>query len=131
MSVKPTAFTRTPTSVDITVWHDEAGHGGTVAFADLTFSRNPDASVNPRFLNIPCPVCGAVSTHPIAGGATPKQIQFLFALIYRRRAVALGIPVGQRTWDAIKTRVRAAVETMDGPGRWQIDDLAEDADLVG
>lgn len=117
MSVRPIAFAA---DGGITVLHDDLGHTGAVAFADMRFGRGPDGAVDPDFLVIACPVCGAVSVHPIGGGCDPVRVQLLFARIYSRRRAALGIPTGA-TWQQIKDRVRTRVEAMDGPRRWRLD----------
>jgi hypothetical protein len=116
VSVRPVRF---EPDGGIEVVHDEAGHGGTVAFADIAFGRNPDGTLNPDFIVLTCPVagCGAVSVHPVGGGAAPGEVQKLFARTVMRRAAALGIPVAQRNWAGIKGRIRARVQAMDGPER--------------
>ena len=129
MSVRPVSF---DTSGGVVVLHDEAGHGGAVAFADIAFGRRGDGVVDPDWLVIVCPVCGAVSMHPIAGGSHPALVQKLFLRTVLRRAAALGIPVGQRTFAAIKARVKARVIAMDGPDRFRLDAMqSEDDDVDG
>jgi hypothetical protein len=112
------------------VWHTEAGHGGTLTGAALRFGRNPDGSVNTDWIEMACPVagCAGVSYHPIGGGCQPGAIQKLFARIYLRRAAALGIPTGERTWPAIRARIKARVEAMDGIGRFRLDAMAGEDD---
>lgn len=126
MSVRPVSFD--PTG-GVGVWDDERGHGGPVAFADVRFGRNADGSVNPDGVDITCPVCGAVSSHPIGGGCDAPRVQLLFARIWLRRAVLLGIPTGERTWAGIKLRVKARVEAMDGPRRWRLENAATEDDV--
>jgi hypothetical protein len=101
------------------VIHTEMGHGGTVLGNRVQFVKNQDGSTNPDYLVMPCPVdgCGAVSTHPIGGGAQPFEVQKEFARLWQMRANELGIPPAQRGWSDIRDLVCAHVEAMDGPGR--------------
>jgi hypothetical protein len=130
MAIRTVAF---DPSGGITVNHDEAGHGGAVAFADLVFARNPDGTVNPDFLVVPCPVagCGALSVHPVGGGAAPAMVQKLFLRVVSRRAAALGIPLGQRTFAAIKARVKARVLATDSADRWRLEAMTSEDDDPG
>jgi len=65
----------------IDVWHDEGGHGGALIWAQLVATLG-----NGTALAMPCPGvgCGAVSTHPVAGGCDPGPTQELFAQLYLR-----------------------------------------------
>lgn len=134
MSVRPVAFD----VGGITVIHDEENHGGTLAFTDLSFPTRVTGGVDRRFIVIPCPFagCDAVSVHPLGGGAAPRPIQRLFAHMLRRLAVAgtlpptivsaLNLPDGDvSTWELAKAKLRILVERMDGPGRFQINDVNE------
>lgn len=127
MSVRPITFD--PTG-GVTVSHDERGHGGVVALADVRFGRDPDGTTNPLVIELTCAVCGAVSSHPIGGGADAARVQKMFLRIWLRRAVALGIPVGERTLAGIKERVRARVEAQDGPRRWRLAAMTSEDDSV-
>lgn len=135
MSIKPVGFT----SGGITVIHDEMGHGGVVPFSDLRFVNGADGNPNRQYIAIACPVagCDSVSIHPIGGGAAPVAIQRLFAHILKRAgtngqlplafADALGLPDRDvSTWARAKEKVRFLANRMDGPGRFQIDDVHED-----
>jgi len=126
MAVRPTAFD--PTG-GVSVSHDDLGHTGAVAFAGVRFGRDADGSVNPLLIEIACPVCGALSVHPIGGGCDAARIQLLFARTYLRRAVALGIPVGERTWPGIKARVKARVAALEGAERWRLENAATEDDV--
>lgn len=52
-----------------TVIHDELGHTGTIDPATIVHPKNMDGAENHDFLIVTCPVCQAVSTHPVGGGA--------------------------------------------------------------
>ena len=127
MAVRPIAYD--PTG-DATVLHDELGHTGAATFATVVFGRLVDGSVDSDVLIVACPVCGAVSCHPIGGGAAPGPVQKLFVRTVLRRAAALGIPVNQRTFAAIKVRVKARVLAMDGPDRWRLEAMQGEDDSV-
>lgn len=124
MAVRPIAF---DPSGGITVSHDDLGHTGTVAFADVRFARNIDNSIHSLFLIITCPVCGAVSTHPVAGGCDAPRVQKLFLRTYLRRAALLGIPA---TFAAAKERVKARVTAMDGPAYWRLESMQSEDEEV-
>ncbi len=123
MSVRPIAFD--PTG-GMTVQHDELNHTGAVAFADVRFGRTLAATVDTDTIELTCPVCGGVSVHPVGGGADPSRIQLLFLRTVMRRAAVLGIPAGQRSFAAIKARIKARAEAQDGPGRFRLDALADE-----
>lgn len=112
------------------VWHDEMGHGGVVTGANVRFGRQEDGSADVDRIELSCPACGAVSFHPVSGGANPGPTQLLFARIVRRRAVALSIPVAGRTWPAILQRIKARVEAMDGENRFRLGNMASEDDPV-
>lgn len=121
MPVNPTGF-RANGDVDT---HCSGCNATTVApAASVTFGRFDDGSVDPRFIKLPCSACGAVTTHPVAGGSHPEMVQRLFARVILARAAALGIPAGQRQWDGIKARIKQMVADMDGPLRWRLEDVA-------
>lgn len=117
MSVYITEFT-SPT--EWAVVHDDAGHAGTIDPTTITNSQNVDGTHNHSFLNITCPVCGAVSTHPVGGGAQPQSVQQMFVV----HAQTSGCPCGQVAAadpDALgESHIRLLVNRMDGPGRWSL-----------
>jgi hypothetical protein len=91
MSVRPLAFQ----GGILTVWHEDEGHGGDIPLANLRFEYDLPAgapvtdtgtSFNLREAPLSCPVCGAVSVHPITGGAARRVVQLLFAALFIRRA---------------------------------------------
>lgn len=129
MAIRPVAFLP---GGDIRCWHDEGDHGGVVAEADVRFASRPTGP-DARFIEITCPVagCGAVSVHPVGGGVDPSRIQRLFLRLVLRRAAALGLPAGQRSFAAVKARVRLMIEAMDGEGRFRLTDVVADDDEIG
>lgn len=116
MSVFVSDFSTTPW----TVIHDEAGHTGTIDPATIKHTLNMDSSENHNFLIVTCPVCQAVSTHPVGGGAQPELVQQLFV----HKATTIGCPCGQvlaTDPDSLgESHVRLNVNRMDGPGRWRL-----------
>jgi len=129
MAVRPVGFD--PTG-GISALHDELGHGGAVAFADVAFGRAGDGSLDADHLLLVCPVCGAVSAHPITGGCDPVRVQLLFWRTIRRRAAlgALNIPAGQRTSAAVKQRIHDRVAALEGEARWRLEALGGEDDPV-
>ncbi len=113
----------------VTVAHTEAGHGGTVQLADLQHVPDGAGGVDPHFLLLPCPVCGAVLIHPASGGAAPQEVQRLFAHKFKSHGVpqrpdAAGkkrSPKPVKDWQEAKSNLRALVEAQDGPGRWLLE----------
>lgn len=122
MSVHPTTYAG---DGSINVWHDEADHGGVVTFADVRFARNADNSVNALFITLACPVCGAVSMHPVGGGSHPALVQKLFLRTFLRRAAALGLAADFPT---IKAYIKARVQAMDGAARWKLEHMNTEDD---
>lgn len=120
---------------NVEVYHDEMGHGGVVRLADLAHAPDGMGGVDPRFLLLPCPVCGAVTLHPASGGGAPEQVQRLFAAKFRRHGIPqrpgadgrARPPKAVRSWKEAKDELKALVEGQDGPGRW----LLEQADEGG
>lgn len=99
------------------VEHREMGHGGIVLGVNVRFVTNPDGTTNADFLLMPCPICAAVSCHPISGGSSGFQNQMEFARLWQMRAQQLGIPPAQRGWASIKQMVCERVWALDGPER--------------
>lgn len=124
MAIRPIAYD--PTG-GITVSHDELGHGGAVAFADVRFGRAPDGSVDADNLTVPCPVCAGVSCHPIGGGAAPGPVQKLFLRTILRRAALLGL---SGTFAGAKTRVRNRVALLEGLDRFRLAAMTGEDDPV-
>lgn len=113
MTIRPISLD--PVGATVTLWHDEVGHGGTTALAALAFAAGPDGAPNPRFLALPCPTCGSVSTHPVAGGCAPRAVQLLFVHLYLAHQVG-----GATTWLQALAVHRQAVAAQDGLDRWQL-----------
>jgi hypothetical protein len=107
---------------DVTVVHDEIGHTGLVPLMEQQFATMPDGSVDEDWIGLACPEvgCGAVSYHPVGGGCSRGLVQKLFAINWQRRAEELGIPPAERGWEAIRDRVCAHADAMDGPGSCRI-----------
>lgn len=110
--------------------HEELSHGGVVAFAAVRFGRDEAGGVNVDVLEVACPVCGALSVHPVGGGADPARIQLLFLRTIRRRRAILGLPVAVGTLAGAKAFVRNRVEAQDGPTRWRLEALVSEDDPV-
>ena len=114
MSVFISDFSTTPW----TVVHDDAGHQGTIDPAAITHTTNIDGSENHLFLIVPCPVCDAVSTHPVGGGAQPAAVQQMFVQKAQQDGCPCGAIIGPDSSAAPEAHVRLNVNRMDGPGRW-------------
>jgi|SRR5215472_3975799 len=116
MSVYVSDFSTTPWHVV----HDDAGHTGTVDPATIAHTKNVDGTDNHDYLIVVCPVCDAVSTHPVGGGAQPQSVQQMFV----NHVTANGCPCGQvAASDPAslgESHVRLQVNRQDGPGRWQL-----------
>jgi hypothetical protein len=97
------------------VVHDEMGHTGTIDPATIVHPKNMDGAENHDFLIVTCPVCQAVSTHPVGGGAQKESVQQMFV----RKEVSLGVPPAEAIAD-----VKARVVASDGEGRWALDDAS-------
>lgn len=111
MSVRPVDYS----AEGIAVWHDDQQHGGTVPWDDVHFAKQMDGSPDERFILLPCPYpgCGAVSTHPVSGGADPDAVPLLFVRKY------LNDPdVPDVNWRAAVQRARHHSQTLE-PGRWR------------
>lgn len=124
MSIRPVSFSA---DGSISVWHDEAGHGGNIAFSDVRFGRSIDGTVNLRFIELSCPFpgCGSGSIHPIGGGAAPAMVQKLFLRVLLRR-----LPAAQRNLPAVKAFMRTHIEATDGLGRFKLEDITSEDDDV-
>lgn len=104
------------------VVHDEAGHSGTLQPTDVTYTTNMDGSLNHSYANVTCPVCGAVSTHPVGGGAQPSLVQQMFV----EKVTAEGcvcpdmLERGALSAEDATAHVKELVTAMDGKDRWQL-----------
>ena len=102
------------------VVHDELGHTGSIQPTDVTYTTNLDGSANHNFASVTCPVCGAVSTHPVGGGAQPESVQQMFVTMCQTNSCPCG-QVAATDADALgESHVRLQVNRMDGPMRWQL-----------
>src|SRR5215831_7096187 len=90
MSIWVTDFSATPWSVV----HDDASggaHTGTVDPTTIVHTTDIGGTENHNYLIITCPVCQAVSTHPVGGGAQPQSVQQMFV----NKCQSDGCPCGQ------------------------------------
>lgn len=112
----------------VTVWHDERGHGGTLALADLAFGRTPAGRTLTECIVTPCPACGktpvardgtggewvSYSVHPVSGGCDAERVQRLFAHVYERHP-----DVPAKDAEEAHALARERSEALD-PGRWRL-----------
>jgi hypothetical protein len=99
------------------VRHGELGHGGVVLGVNVQFVTRRDGTLDADYLLLPCPVCDAVSTHPVSGGSNPPATQHQFGRLWQMRAEELGIPPEKRGWNDIKMMVCERVWALDGDDR--------------
>ena len=110
---------------DFSTWqvvHDDApggSHSGVIDPATIAHTANMDGSENHNFLTVPCPVCGAVSTHPVGGGAQPPLVQRLFIIHAETSGCPCGAVQAGDTSATPEAHVRLNCNRQDGPGRWQ------------
>ena len=122
MSVRPAAFNANG-SIDVV--HDDSpdGHGGTIPAGQIVaslFVQYPGAATaDHRALALTCPVCGAVSIHPIGGGAAPAEVQELFVRVVRRLGCPCGKMPANRPVPLVQAHVKLETEKLDGAGRWR------------
>jgi hypothetical protein len=118
MSVRPVLFHE---NGDVDCVYDEGGHTGTIPAAEVQWATNPDGSHNHNFIVLICPDgCGALSTHPVGGGAAPAEVQQMFVEKTQREGCACG-NVDPGTTALPESHVRLNVNRMDGVGRWTLD----------
>ena len=117
MSVRPVTFLP---NGDVEAVYDEGGHSGTIPAADIQWATNMDGSHNHSFIILNCPDgCGAVSTHPVGGGAAPPDVQQMFVNKAASDACACGnIPAGNA--NLADAHMHLQCDRMDGPDRWQL-----------
>ena len=117
MSVRPVTL-NADGSIDVVF--DEMGHSGTIPAAEVQWVANMDGSHNHNFIVLNCPDgCGASSTHPVAGGAAPAEVQQMFVKKVQAEGCACGHVSPTDTDGLGESHVRLNVNRMDGPGRWQ------------
>ena len=123
MSVRPVTF-NPDGSIDVVF--DEMGHSGTVPAADIVWATKMDGSHDHSFIVLNCPDgCGASSTHPVAGGAAPAEVQQMFVDKTERDGCACGATAPDDQSAAPEAHVRLNCNRMDGIGRWQMDTPAQ------
>jgi hypothetical protein len=115
MSVRPVLF-NADGSIDVVF--DELGHSGTIPAADVVWSTQTDGNHTHNFIILHCPDgCGAVSTHPVGGGAAAAEVQQMFVQKTEREGCACG-NVAAGTNAVPESHVRLNCSRMDGPERW-------------
>lgn len=124
MAVRPLSANQDGT---VEVWHDEAGHGGTVTPDNINFGRNIDGTVTIDVIELPCPVpgCGAVSWHPVTGGCDPPNVQLLFASAYK-----VSNRVGAQDWDSAKDAVAARIAALAGISQYRLETAEDPIPLI-
>ena len=118
MSVRPVRFNEDG-SIDVV--HDEQTHAGVIAAADVHWVTKMDGtSHDHNFISLTCPEpgCGAVSTHPVGGGAAPAEVQQMFVRKTQAEGCACGNVAAADTNALGESHVRLNVNRQDGPGRW-------------
>ena len=110
MAIRPTGIV----AGGVEVIHDERGHGGTVAWADVAFAQRPDGTPHRAFVVLPCPEpgCDSASIHPVSGGCDRAGVRELFARYLLRRAAALGLEIA--TIAEAREYVRQLAIELDG-----------------
>jgi hypothetical protein len=109
MAVRPVSFSM----AGVAVQHDEAGHGGTVVWSLLANAIGTTGTAVATQLDVPCPVCGAVSRHPITGGIAGAIVQRLFALWAATHPAVYGLP-SRPAATAVRDAVYALIEARGG-----------------
>lgn len=109
-----------------------ANHSGTLAFADIKFSRRSDNSIDINILEVPCPFagCNNVDYNPVGGGAAPSMIQKLFLRVLMRRAQAMSLAPALRTFTGARAYIKQLVEAEGGAGRFRLDAMQNEDDDV-
>jgi hypothetical protein len=116
MSIRPIVF-HADGSIDVV--YDEGGHSGTIPAAEVAWVADPMSGGHTHnFIVLNCPDgCGATSTHPVAGGAAPADVQQMFVEKTAREGCACG-NVDPSTNAIPESHVRLNCSRMDGPNRW-------------
>lgn len=110
---------------DFTTWtvvHDDAfggAHSGTLDPVSITHPLKIDGTLDHSFLLVTCPVCAAVSTHPVGGGAQPLLVQQLFVNRITTNGCACGV-VAAGNANVADAHAHLNCARMDGAERWQV-----------
>jgi hypothetical protein len=100
--------------------YDELGHSGTIPAAEVKWTTAIDGSEDHNFIVLTCPDgCGAVSTHPVGGGADAPNVQQMFVNKVEREGCACG-QVPAREPESAADHVKELVTAMDGEERWAL-----------
>jgi len=105
-----------------TVTHDDApggAHSGSIQPTDVSFAPAIAGGTEWRTVLITCPVCGAVSAHPVGGGAVPPSVQEMFVRAGRRLGCPCGSLPANRPFGLVISHMKTHVQQTDGPSRWQ------------
>lgn len=119
MSVRPISYNE-----DTQVYkmaHDELSHEFDMLLTDIKYTSSLDGSREYEFINIPCLVCGANSTHPIGGGAAPPDIQLLFSRLIPVDGCPCRLIPSDEVDEVNLAHAKLHCVQMDGLGRWQVE----------
>lgn len=123
MSVRPVS---TNADGSLEVVFDELGHSGTVPADQVVWVIGFDGNSDHNYLVLACPDgCGAVSTHPVGGGAAPLEVQQMFVTKTGQTGCACGATQPADDSAAPEAHVRLNCNRMDGLGRWQLEGQAQ------
>ena len=105
-----------------TVTHDDApggAHSGSIQPADVDFAVGFDGNRDWRGARVTCPVCGAVSTHPVSGGAAPSPVQEMFVRQARRLGCPCGALPANRPFPLVVAHLKGHVQQLASLAAWQ------------
>ena len=106
-----------------TIAHDDGvggSHDAPVTATDVAFGKQLDGSPDYRLAVVTCPVCGAVSTHPMGGGSAPRSVQEMFVRMLIRVGCPCGALTAGKTPALVIAHARNHVIALEGTGRWQV-----------
>ena len=118
MSIRPVQFNA---DGSIEIIYDETGHTGTIAAADIKWTKDMQGNDQHSFIVLECPDgCGGSSTHPVGGGAAPSEVQQMFVNKVDHDGCACGQVQSTDVTTLGESHVRLLVNRQDGPGRWAL-----------
>jgi hypothetical protein len=122
MSIRPINFLP---NGDLEVVYDELGHGGTIPAAEVRWTTDTTGADSHNFIVLVCPDgCGAVSTHPVGGGADAAGVQEMFVRKVNLEGCACPVVDVIDPPETAIAHVKELVTAMDGAERWALDDAA-------